>query len=126
MRYAVFFALFVSTTSVAHASVISVPCTENVYSGQSNSGQSSACGAFAAPVGTEITALSYRYSIDFQFNEQNGGSVSLTAALNGNGAADVSGVMLNPLEWGFHRNLLRWSIFSGNRCHVLGDGQFHL
>ena len=98
MRYAVFFTLFVSTTSVAHASVISIPCTENVYSGQSNSGQSSACGAFAAPVGTEITALSYRFSIDFQFNEQNGGSVSLTAALNGNGAADVSGVMLNPLN----------------------------
>ena len=92
MRYLSIFTLLVSAASLASASTISINCSQNVYVGQSGSGQSSTCGGFIVPMGSSIIGVVYNYGIDFTFNALQPGVAAITAALDGNGAADASGL----------------------------------
>ena len=117
MRYFSLFSLLVSAASLASASTISTTCSQNVYSTQSGSGQNVVCGGFTAPAGSTITAITWGYGVDFQFNPLDPGANTIIAAFDGPGANDATGLLVTsanrPLTNLVNVALADFGLFSG-------------
>ena len=117
MRYISIFSLLISAASLASASTLSTTCTQNVYMTQSGSGQNVVCGGFTAPVGSTITAITWGYGVDFQYNPLDPGPYTILAAFDGPGANDATGLSVTsanrPLTNLVNVALADFGLFSG-------------
>ncbi len=114
MRHLFIFSLLVSAAS---ASTLSTTCTQNVYMTQNGSGQNVVCGGFTAPVGSTITAITWGYGVDFQYNPLDLGINTILAAFDGPGTNDATGLLVTsanrPLTNLVNVALADFGLFSG-------------